>query len=61
MDHEYRLSLAIQLAAPHIDFKAAGNMTQGTNIAASRIIQAYEAIQKAEQQLDARMAAAPAA
>ena len=61
MDHEYRLSLAIQLAAPHVDFKAAGNLTQGTNIAASRIVQAYEAIQKAETLLEARLAAAPPA
>ena len=60
MDHEQRVALAIHLATPHIDFKAAGNMTQGTNIAASRIIQAYEAIQKAEQLLEARQAAAPA-
>ena len=49
MDHEQRIALAVQLAAAHIDFKAAGNPAQGTNIAASRILQAYEAIQKAEQ------------
>lgn len=60
MDHEQRVALAIHLATPHIDFKAAGNMTQGTNIAASRIVQAYEAIQKAEQLLAARAAATPA-
>lgn len=59
MDHEQMMSLAVQLAAPYVDFKAAGNPAQGTNIAASRIVQAYEAIQKAEQMLAAR-AKAPA-
>ena len=57
MDHEQRFALAIHLATPHIDFKIAGNLTQGTNVAASRILQAYEAIQKAEQLLQARLAA----
>ena len=58
MDHEYRLSLAIQMAAAHVDFKAAGNPAQGINIAASRIVQAYDAIVKAEQMLSSRAPAA---
>ena len=57
MDHEQRIALAIHLATPYCDFKAAGNPTQGTNIAASRIVQAYDAIQKAEQLLSARATA----
>ena len=54
MDHEQRLALAVALATPYCDFKAAGNPAQGTNIAASRIVQAYDAIQKAEQALAGR-------
>lgn len=57
MDHEQLMSLAVTLAAPYVDFKAAGNPAQGTNIAASRIVQAYEAIQKAEQIIRARQPA----
>ena len=57
MDHEQRMALAVHLATPHIDFKASGNPSQGTAIAASRILQAYEAIQKAEQLIGARTAA----
>ena len=58
MDHDQRLALAVQMAANHVDFKAAGNPAQGVNIAASRIVQAYDAIQKAEQLLSARTVAA---
>lgn len=54
MDHEQLMSLAVTLAAPYVDFKAAGNPAQGTNIAASRIVQAYDAIVKAEQAIAAR-------
>lgn len=56
MDHEQMMSLAVTLAAPYVDFKAAGNPSQGTNIAASRIVQAYDAIRKAEQMIAARTA-----
>lgn len=58
MDHEQRMALAVHLAAPYIDFKAAGNPGQGTNIAVSRIVQAYEAIQRADQLIAERLAAA---
>ena len=54
MDHEQLMSLAVTLAAPYVDFKAAGNPAQGTNIAASRIVQAYDAIVKAEQSIATR-------
>lgn len=54
MEHDQLMALAVTLAAPHIDFKAAGNPAQGTNIAASRIVQAYEAIRKAEQLIASR-------
>ena len=57
MDHEQRLALAVALATPYCDFKASGNPAQGTNIAASRIVQAYDAIQKAEQALSGRATA----
>jgi len=57
MDHEQLMSLAVALAAPYVDFKAAGNPAQGTNIAASRIVQAYEAIQKADKIISERQGA----
>lgn len=57
MDHEQLMSLAVTLAAPYVDFKAAGNPAQGTNIAASRIVQAYDAIRKAEEAIRARQPA----
>ncbi len=58
MDHDQRMALAVHLATPHVDFKVAGNMTQGTTVAASRILQAYEAIQRAEQLITAKYSAA---
>lgn len=57
MDHDQKMALAVHLATPYVDFKAAGNPTQGTNIAASRIVQAYDAILKAEQLLASRATA----
>ncbi|HYC35332.1 MAG TPA: hypothetical protein VEC19_02840 [Usitatibacter sp.] len=57
MEKQERFALAVQLAAPHVDFKASGNPALGTNNAASRIVQAYEAILKAEQLIEQRAAA----
>jgi hypothetical protein len=54
MDHDQRLALAVHMATPYVDFKVAGNMTQGTNIAVSRIVQAYDAIAKADELLASR-------
>jgi hypothetical protein len=57
MDHDQRLALAVTLAAPYVNFTAANNPTQGTNVAVSRIVQAYEAIQRADEMLQARATA----
>ena len=57
MDHDQRMALAVQLAAPYVNFTAANNPAQGTNVAVSRIVQAYEAIKRADEMLQARATA----